>query len=77
MLRREKQTARPKWTPPEPLPPGLKVRVLSGPHAGKEGVVVRTYRGRVATPDHVFVATEGMMPGWSTSVPCTDVEVRP
>lgn len=61
--------------PQETLPPGLKVRVLSGPHAGKEGVVVRTYRGRVATSDCVFVATEGMLPGWSTSVPVEQVEV--
>jgi ribosomal protein L24 len=53
----------------------VKVRVVSGPQSGKEGVVVRTYRGRPATPDHVFVATEGMLPGWSTSVPVDGVEI--
>lgn len=59
---------------PDPLI-GRPVRVISGRHAGKQGIARRCYRDRIATPDYVHVEQEGGMPGWYVAVLISDVEI--
>jgi hypothetical protein len=54
---------------------GRPVRIISGKHAGKQGIARKAYRGRLATPDMVHVEQEGGHPGWYVAVLASDVEV--
>lgn len=69
-------------TSPAPKPHPLdallnkRVRVVSGKHAGKHGIVRRSFRDRVASPDRLMIELDGGHPGWGvSSVEAGDVEV--
>lgn len=65
---------RPKWQPPDPFQIGARVRFVRGAHAGKRGIVARSYRGRPAGLDRVHVEIDGHPKGWSVAAPLCDLE---
>jgi hypothetical protein len=67
-------------TAPKPHPLdaliGKPVRIVRGKHAGKQGIVRRSFRDRVASPDRLMIELDGCLPGWGvSSVEVGDVEV--
>lgn len=58
----------------DPLAPFARVRILSGQNAGKTGVVVRSYRGRPAGLDRIYVEIDGGPKGWPVSVAPHELE---
>ena len=74
MSAKRKAYSQPKSQPPDPFGRGTRVSVLAGQHAGKNGVVVRAYRGRPCGLDRIYVELEGGQKGWSVAVRPEDLE---
>lgn len=59
---------------PDPLCQGARVRVVAGEHAGRNGVVIRAYRGRPCGLDRIYVELDGGPKGWSVALKVEELE---
>lgn len=56
------------------LSQGARVRVVAGEHTGKQGTIIRAYRGRPCGLDRIYVELDGGPVGWSVALKVEELE---